>query len=62
MSSEVSLSNAVLGAWESAMDSFFERVERAQVKRGMSNEQVEAELEKGYGDAVSDAWAEWVQS
>lgn len=48
--------------WENAMDQFFQRVERKRETEGLTDGQVYAALDMGYGSDVADAWEEWVDS
>jgi hypothetical protein len=55
----VTFANYVLSDWDAAMDHFFERVERAAKRLGLTDEEVGTALTLGYGDEVGDAWTEW---
>ncbi len=54
-----SFANHVLFDWESAMQQFFECVEKKRETRGLTVAQARKALDVGYGDEIGDAWAEW---
>jgi hypothetical protein len=56
---EVSLSNAVSGDWDRAMEKFFDAVERERTQRGMTVEETVKNLKRGYGWDVAEEWENW---
>jgi hypothetical protein len=54
-----SFANHILTDWDSAMDIFFRRVETKQRAKGLTDAQVAAALDIGYGESVTDCWTEW---
>lgn len=51
--------NRVLGDWDSAINRFFDAVDR---KRGdLTVDQVRESLDIGYGDEIADAWVQWME-
>lgn len=52
--------NLVLADWDSAVGRFFDAVDEQREQLGMSDEDVRHALDIGYGDAVADAWTEYV--
>ncbi len=54
-----SFANAMLPAWEEAMDGFFTRCDNRRRGLGLSDAEVETALGRGYGEDVADAWVEW---
>jgi hypothetical protein len=53
------LSNAVLPAWVSAMDRFFEQVDRQREDADLSDQEAQEALNRGYGYEIGDQWGDW---
>lgn len=54
-----SFANHVLGDWDTAMDGFFNAVDRKRRARDLNGKAVREALNRGYGHEVGDAWDEW---
>lgn len=52
--------NALVHDFDRVMHDFFEDVDRKRTTAGLTDDEVEAALNTGYGDVVADAWHEWV--
>ncbi len=57
----VSFANHLVIDWDEAMDKFFQAVAKKQAARDLTDSDVEAALQLGYGDEVAEAWQEWAE-
>lgn len=54
--------NRVFSTWDRLIDQFFEKCETEARAAGLSDEDVNRALWRGYGGDIADAWNEWVNA
>lgn len=53
--------NHILMDWDRALDMFFTKADEKRQKVGLTDDQVAAALDLGYGEDIADAWREWAR-